>query len=297
MLKLAVIGVGLADWSMTWTVKFEVPKAPVGVPEMTPDVLMLRPAGSDPPAIEKVRVPLPPEAPIVAPAYVAPVVPAANAPGGVVKLIGGFSVTATVCVLVGSATLAIVITELAAALTTGVVYSEEGELPLTVLALIVPPAPVTTKDAPDALPSPVMEAPIVDVCAPSPIRLIEFAEFRVIAIGVSGIVAVADLVGSATLVAVTTAVAVLTGLGAVNNPCELIEPAEAVHVTPEPLMSLPTVSLNCRVAPPIIAAGAVGLIVTVIGFNAIVTAADLVGSLTLVAVTVAVAVVTGLAET
>jgi hypothetical protein len=68
MLKLPVIDLGLLDWSMTCTMKLEVPKPPVGVPEITPDALMLRPAGSDPPTMEKVMVPVPPEAPIVAPA-------------------------------------------------------------------------------------------------------------------------------------------------------------------------------------------------------------------------------------
>jgi hypothetical protein len=197
--------------------------------------------------------------------------------------------------LLGSATLVTVITELLPALTTGAAYSEEGELPATGLALIVPPAPLTTKVAPDALLSPVMEAPIVAVCTPSPVRAIAF-EVRVIAMGVNGIVAVADLPGSFTLVAVTKAEAVVTGVGAVYKPWELIEPTEVVHVTPEPLRSFAIVAANGSVAPPTMAAGAVGLIAIVIGFSGIVTAADLVGSLTLVAVTVAVAAVTGLAE-
>jgi hypothetical protein len=186
-------------------------------------------------------------------------------------------------------------TELLPALTTGVVYSEEGELPGTGLALIVPPAPLTRKVAPEALLSPVIEALIVAVCTPSPVRAIVF-ELRVIAMGVKGIVAVADLLGSFTLVTVTRAEAVVTGVGAVYKPWELIEPTEVVHVTPEPLRSFAMVSANGSVAPPTIAAGTVGLIVTVIGFSGIVTVADLVGSLTLVPVTVAVAAVTGLAE-
>jgi hypothetical protein len=43
---VAVLAVGVAE-SVTWTVKLEVPDV-VGVPESTPEVLKLRPAGREP---------------------------------------------------------------------------------------------------------------------------------------------------------------------------------------------------------------------------------------------------------
>ena len=46
MLKLALLlaGVGFSE-SVTVTVKFEVPVVPLGVPEITPALLKLKPAG------------------------------------------------------------------------------------------------------------------------------------------------------------------------------------------------------------------------------------------------------------
>jgi hypothetical protein len=132
-----------------------------------------------------------------------------------------------------------------------------------------------------------MDAPIVAVCTPSPTRLIEFAELRVIAMGVNGIVADADLLGSFMLVAVTVAVAVVTGFGAVYRPCEFTEPAVAVQTTPELDPSFATLAVNCCVAPPIIDAGLTGAIVTDTGVNVTFATADFEGSVLLVAVTVA----------
>lgn len=83
---------------------------------------------------------------------------------------------------------------------------EEGEFPVTGLALIVPPAPLTANVAPEALPSPVMEAPMVKACVPFPSRTIEAGEVRPIAIGTSVMVAEVDWLGSLTLVAVSVAV-------------------------------------------------------------------------------------------
>jgi hypothetical protein len=51
-------------------------------------------------------------------------------------------------------------------------------------------------------------------------------------IGVSVMVAVADLVVSVLLVAVTVADVVVTTAGAVYTPAAVIEPVEAVQVTP-----------------------------------------------------------------
>jgi hypothetical protein len=60
------ITAGLLDWSTTCTVKFDVPPLPVGVPEITPAALIVSPAGSDPPEIENVFVPVPPATTTVA---------------------------------------------------------------------------------------------------------------------------------------------------------------------------------------------------------------------------------------
>ncbi|MDP9035903.1 MAG: hypothetical protein M3O50_13970 [Myxococcota bacterium] len=97
------------------------------------------------------------------------------------------------------------------------------------------------------------------------------------------------------LVAVTVADAVVTTAGAVYNPVALIDPTDAVHVTPGVAVpSLGTVAANCCVAPPIIATGTV-VIVTVTGTSVIVAVAVFVVSLMLVAVSVTVAAaVTGL---
>ena len=46
--------------SVALTVKFEVALGPVGVPVMTPEVLMLRPGGNVPTLMVKVTVPAPP---------------------------------------------------------------------------------------------------------------------------------------------------------------------------------------------------------------------------------------------
>ena len=66
MLNAPLSTAGLLAWSTTWTVKFDMPE-PVGVPEMTPDVFIVSPVGSDPPVIVNVLVPVPPATPIVAP--------------------------------------------------------------------------------------------------------------------------------------------------------------------------------------------------------------------------------------
>lgn len=121
MLNAPLIEAGVFDWSATCTVKSDVPAVPVGVPVMTPDVLMARPAGRDPADMVNVFVPLPPATTIGVLGYVVPVEAAASAPGVVVNVIGGFSVTATLLVLVGSLTLATVMVEVVAEETTGAV--------------------------------------------------------------------------------------------------------------------------------------------------------------------------------
>jgi hypothetical protein len=119
------------------------------------------------------------------------------------------------------------------------------------------------------------------------------AEVRATAIGVSGTVADADLAGSVLLVAVTVAEAVVTGEGAVYRPPAVIEPVEAVQVTPWfRTVSPVTVAVNVWVAAPTSVAEA-GATLTATGVSETVSVADFVGSLLLVAVTVAEAVVTG----
>jgi hypothetical protein len=83
---------------------------------------------------------------------------------------------------------------------------EEGEFPVTGLALIVPSAALTTNVAPEALPSAVMEAPMVKACVPFPSRTIEAGEVKLIAIGARVMVAEVDWLGSLMLVAVSVAV-------------------------------------------------------------------------------------------
>ena len=82
---------------------------------------------------------------------------------------------------------------------------------------------------------------------------------------VNGTLTDALLVASALLVAVTTAVSVTTGVGAVYKPLVVIDPADAVHVTPAPVASLATVAVKVWVAPLTKAAGLSGLIATLIG--------------------------------
>jgi len=70
---------------------------------------------------------------------------------------------------------------------------------------------------------------------------------------------------------------------ALNEP-----PPVTVHVTPALEPSFATVAVNACGAPPIMATGLAGAIVTETGFNVIVAMVDLVGSLMLVAVSVTV---------
>jgi hypothetical protein len=129
---------------------------------MTPALLIVSPAGSDPLLTEKILVPLPPATPIVAPAYLAPVVPAARAPGDALKLRGGLTVIVTACVFDGSATLATATVAVVAELAVGAVYVADGESPLARVVLKVP-GPETVNVAPDALLSPMIDALIVTV--------------------------------------------------------------------------------------------------------------------------------------
>jgi hypothetical protein len=112
------------------------------------------------------------------------------------------------------------------------------------------------------------------------------------AIGVKVTVAVPVLVVSALLVAVIVAVAVLTGVGAVYTPPDVIEPTEAVQVTPALAPSAATVAVNVWLAPATRVAVA-GLAETEMGVSVIVDDAAFVGSVLLVAVTVAEVTVTG----
>jgi hypothetical protein len=140
----------------------------------------------------------------------------------------------------------------------------------------------------------VIDALITKVCAPSPSSVIALAEVSATAMGVSVIVAVADLLGSVLLVAVTAAVGVVTGDGAVKTPVGEMVPEVAVQVTPAFRTESPvTVAPNVWVAPPANVA-VVGLRLTAIGVNVTVVDALLLLSAMLVAVTVAVAVVTGI---
>jgi hypothetical protein len=75
-------------------------------------------------------------------------------------------------------------------------------------------------------------------------------------------------------------------LVALNEP-----PPVTDHVTPEFDPSAVTVAVNACVAPPIIAAGVSGAIATEIGVSVTVAVPDFVGSVLLVAVTVAEVVV------
>jgi hypothetical protein len=198
---------------------------------MTPPLLIVNPTGSDPLLTEKFFAPLPPETAIVAPAYFAPVVPAARVAGEALKLRGGLTVIVTACVFDGSATLATVTVAVVDELTTGAVYVTDGELPLARAALKVPP-PASANVAPAPLLSPVTDALIATVCVPSPSSATALGDVSAIAIGVRVTAAVAVLVGSVLLVAVTVVVAAVTAIGAVNNPVGVIVPADAVHATP-----------------------------------------------------------------
>jgi hypothetical protein len=88
---------------------------------MTPDVLITRPAGRAPAEIVNVFVPVPPATTIGVLGYAVLVAAPASAPGVVVNVMGGFSVTATVLVLVGSLTLTTVMVEADTEETTGAV--------------------------------------------------------------------------------------------------------------------------------------------------------------------------------
>ena len=94
------VSAGLPE-SATWTVKVDVPVA-VGVPEITPLLLRLKPLGSVPEAKLHVRAPAPPLACRVT-EYAAPTVPAVR--GEVVVTVGGgVTITLTDADFVASAT-------------------------------------------------------------------------------------------------------------------------------------------------------------------------------------------------
>ena len=94
------VSAGLPE-SATWTVKVDVPVA-VGVPEITPLLLRLKPLGSVPEAKLHVRAPAPPLACRVT-EYAAPTVPAVR--GEVVATVGGgVTITLTDTDFVASAT-------------------------------------------------------------------------------------------------------------------------------------------------------------------------------------------------
>jgi hypothetical protein len=105
---MAVIGVMLLE-SVTLTVKFAVPLGPVGVPEIVPAPLRVRPAGNVPALMENVTVPAPPVF-AIAWLYAVPSTPA----GSVVVVMAGTAVTVivTVNVFVMSVTEVAVITAL-----------------------------------------------------------------------------------------------------------------------------------------------------------------------------------------
>jgi hypothetical protein len=106
------------------------------------------------------------------------------------------------------------------------------------------------------------------------------------AIGVNVIVAVADLVVSVLLVAVTVAVAVVAGAGAVYTPAGVMEPTDALHVTPALAESLVTDATKVCAAPAT-SVPVVEFRLTAIGVKVTVAVADLLASALLVAVTVA----------
>jgi len=89
---VAVIGVMVLE-SVTLTVKFTVPLGPVGVPEIVPVPLRVRPAGNAPALMENVTVPAPPVF-AIAWLYAVPSTP----PGSVVVVIAGGAVTVIVSV-------------------------------------------------------------------------------------------------------------------------------------------------------------------------------------------------------
>jgi len=81
---------------------------------------------------------------------------------------------------------------------------------------------------------------------------------------VNGTLTDALLAVSALLVAVTIAVSVTTGVGAVYMPLVVIDPADAVHVTPAAVASLATAAVKVWVAPLTMPTGLSGLIATLI---------------------------------
>src|SRR5260370_9198439 len=89
---VAVIGVMVLE-SVTLTVKFTVPLGPVGVPEIVPAPLRVRPKGNAPALMENVTVPAPPVF-AIAWLYAVPSTP----PGSVVVVIAGGAVTVIVSV-------------------------------------------------------------------------------------------------------------------------------------------------------------------------------------------------------
>lgn len=92
MLRAAdfVAGVGVCE-SVTVTVKFDVPGVPLGVPEMIPPLLSVKPAGRLPPVMAQLYGGTPPVASSVW-LYAAPSNPPANMVGGIVKAGAGFTV-------------------------------------------------------------------------------------------------------------------------------------------------------------------------------------------------------------
>ena len=174
----------------------------------------------------------------------------------------------------------------------------DGLFPVAVVGLTVP-APETVKFTPEARKSLVTTAASGSVWPESRLTPV-VGVLNVTAIGSSGTVTDADRVGSFTLVAVTTAEVPATGLAAVYVVATPLSVVAAVNepppvtdqVTPEFELSLVTVAVNAWVAPPIMATGLAGAIVTAMGVRVTAAVAVLVGSVLLVAVTVAEATLT-----
>ncbi|MDP9035902.1 MAG: hypothetical protein M3O50_13965 [Myxococcota bacterium] len=214
--------------------------------------------------------------------------------GAVRVIVIGVNVTVTDALLLGSFTLVAVIVVVAP--TVGLVAVNTVATPVAVVVGTNVPEPALALHVTPPF-DPSLPTVAVKFCVAPPIIATGTVGIATV-IGVSVIVAVVDFVGSFTLVAVnvTVAVAAITVVGAlyvtppVVAPVSVPAPVPMLHVTPELDPSLATVAVNacdCPV-PSVTVSGLIAF--TLIAVSGTVTAALFVGSLTLVAVTVALAV-------
>src|ERR1035437_8326729 len=155
MVKVPEVRVtGLVAESVSLKVKVEMPVEPVGVPVMAPvEPLSESPAGSEPVAMAKVFVPLPPvEERMLVLGYGVPSVPAGSPPAIVVNVSVGLTVMDEVMADLDGSLVLVAVTVTVDTTVPLAVSVVAGELPVALGGFTVP-APAVVNVAPEALES------------------------------------------------------------------------------------------------------------------------------------------------